>query len=118
MASPEPPSLTPQDFRPALQASAEDYYTRGREQADEKLIANYTQIIENPDSNNADQAEAYINRGVNHFRQKEYNLAIDDYTEAIALAPKHIHAHINRGIAYSTQKDHEQASEDYDKAIA
>ncbi len=75
--SPDASTLTPEDFRPAPQAIAEDYYTRGSEQADEKLIANYTKIIENPHFNNANKADAYINRGVIHFRQKEYNLAED-----------------------------------------
>ena len=109
-------SLTPQEFSPALQALAEDYHTRGNEETGNKYIENFPNILAKS-STNAQKADAYVNRGVIYFRQKKYDLAIKDYTKAIALAPKNVHAHINRGIAYATQKDHERAIEDYNKAI-
>ncbi len=115
--SPDGLFLTPQDFRPALQAIAEDYYTRGREQADEKLIANYTQIIEKPHSDNANKTNAYINRGIIHFRQQKYNRAIDDYTEAIAIDADNAEAFLNRGIAYNSLGNYKQALEDYNEVI-
>lgn len=118
-ASSYPFTPTPEDFSPALQAIAEDYHTRGSEPPAEKIIAKYTEIIENPDSSNTDTiANAYINRGVIYFRQGKYDLAIRDYTEVIdRIAPKKAAAYVNRGIAHSTQKDHQKAIADYNEAI-
>ena len=110
-------TFTSEDFSPALKAIAEDYYTRGKEQADSEYIENFPNIIAKS-ATNAEKADAYVNRGVIYFRQKEYDLAIDDYTEAIALAPQHIHAYINRGIAYSSLGKHKRAIEDYYQALA
>lgn len=117
VASQSSTTLAPEDFSPALKAIAEDYYRRGTEAADRKYLENFTNIIKQS-FNDAKKAEAYINRGVIYFRQKEYNLAIEDYDRAIEFDSKNIDVYINRGITYSSQEQHQQAIEDYNKAIA
>jgi tetratricopeptide (TPR) repeat protein/triacylglycerol esterase/lipase EstA (alpha/beta hydrolase family) len=109
-------TLTPQGFPPAPKANAEDYYTRGNEKANSKYLENFPKIIAKS-STNAKKADAYVNRGVMHFRQKKYAKAIEDYTKAIALAPNNANAYINRGIAYSSQGNHERAIKDYNEAL-
>ncbi len=101
-------------------AIAQNYYTRVNEQANTKYIENFDNIIAQS-STNTQRAEAYINRGVAYFWQQKYDLAIEDYVEAIKLDPNNVKAYINRGIAYSTRDnpgEQEIAIADYDKAIA
>lgn len=123
ISNPSPNSVTNfttptiQDFAPALRAIAQDYYTRGKEEADLQYLENFNNILKNT-TTDAEKAEAYINRGVIHFRQQEYNLALESYDRAIEFDPRNIDVYINRGIAYSSQEKHQQAIEDYDKAIA
>ena len=114
--SPAASPLAAKDFLPSLQAIAQDYYTRGNEQADREYIKNFPNIIAKSFTK-AQKADAYVNRGVIYFRQKKYPQAIEDYNQAIALAPKHIQAYINRGIAYSSQGNQERAIADYDEAL-
>ena len=107
----------PEDFSPALQAIAADYYTRVKEAADRKYLENFPNIIEKSRDNFV-KSDAYINKGVIHFRRKEYKRAIEAYEQAIELNSNNVDAYINRGISYSTQQKHQQAIEDYQRAIA
>jgi tetratricopeptide (TPR) repeat protein len=115
---PDPSTLTPEDFRPDLQAIAEDYYTRGSEQADSKYIKNFPNILAKSSTNAKKKYDAYVNRGVIYYRQKKYTQAIEDYNEAIKIEPENVDAYISRGIAYSSMGDHEKAISDYEKAIS
>ena len=130
--SPTTSPLTAKKFLPSLQATLEDYYTRGSNRADIKYIQNSTQTIKDPNTSNFDKKNAYINRGVVYFRQKQYQKAIADYTKVIKdwnhniktdIAPTKsqlLNAYVNRGIAYSSleKPKHQLAIEDYNKAIA
>ncbi|MGK7948015.1 MAG: tetratricopeptide repeat protein [Xenococcaceae cyanobacterium] len=116
VASQSSTPLTPKDFHLHLQAIAENYYTRGNEQADSKYLENFPNIIAKSRTN-AEKADHYVNKGVTHYRQRNYNLTIDSCTEAIELDPNNVHAYINRGIAHSTLSNHEKAIRDYNEAI-
>ena len=44
-----------------------------------------------------ENAQAYNNRGLAYFEKGQYDLAISDYSEAIAIDPKNAAAYYNRG---------------------
>jgi tetratricopeptide (TPR) repeat protein len=64
-----------------------------------------------------DQADVYNNRGIAHYKRREYEEAIADCTEAIRLDPNHTKAYGNRGDVYRELGQHEKAIADLDKAI-
>lgn len=59
---------------------------------------------------------AYINRGIVEIRQKQYALALKDYTSAIGLSLYPYHALITRGDIYVVTGDIRKAQEDYRSA--
>ncbi|ALB43255.1 hypothetical protein AA650_24905 [Anabaena sp. WA102] len=64
------------------------------------------------------RAVFYFNRGVVYGEQKKWELALADYSKAIAINPDNADAYINRGVVYNEQKKWELALADYSKAIA
>ena len=62
------------------------------------VIAHWDEVIRTHRLN----AEAYISRGIVHRQNKEFDKAIFDYSEAIALDPKSSLAHNNRAWLWST----------------
>jgi tetratricopeptide (TPR) repeat protein len=57
---------------------------------------------------------AYINRGNSYFLTQQYDLAIDDYSEALELNPKDPYiAHFNRGLANEAIQESELAFADF-----
>jgi len=70
-----------------------------------------------PQDENPQDAVAYVNRGNANFDQKNYSLAIIDYTKAIQINPNLGDAYSNRGVAYSKQGNYSLAIADYTRAI-
>ncbi len=64
-----------------------------------------------------DYSQAYIERGTAYFKLKEYQHAIEDYTQAIALE-RTARTYEQRGTAYFKLKEYQHAIEDYTQAIA
>jgi len=64
------------------------------------------------------QAEKHKKTGNEHMSSKQYDKAIDAYTQAIALDPSHAVYYSNRAAAYSSKGDHLSAVGDAEKAIA
>jgi PQQ-dependent catabolism-associated CXXCW motif protein len=62
-------------------------------------------------------ASAYNTRGLAHYNNQDYDLAISAYDQAIKLAPNSAIYHDNRGDAYYGKKDYDHAFNDYDQAI-
>ena len=62
-------------------------------------------------------ASEYFERGHRAFQRGEFQTAIDDYTQAIALQPDSANAYYNRGIAYENIGEYELAIDDYTRAI-
>ncbi|MBI4843108.1 MAG: tetratricopeptide repeat protein [Nitrospirae bacterium] len=60
---------------------------------------------------------AYLNRGVVYWERKEFDKAIDDYSKAIKIDPRHAKAYSNRGSAYESMGKLGRALEDFTKAI-
>jgi tetratricopeptide (TPR) repeat protein len=62
-------------------------------------------------------ARAYVQRGILYAIDREYDLAIADYSEAIRVDPKRADSYLNRGRAYVAKGDRDYAIADYADAI-
>jgi hypothetical protein len=59
------------------------------------------------------KARAYQNRGSAHHANKNFDLAIQDYSQAIGLDPKYAMAFNNRGASFESKGDLKSALADY-----
>jgi len=59
----------------------------------------------------------YNHRGLAHFALSEYELAVNDFTEAIKLTPGDMRAYTNRGLAYRMIRENEKALVDFNKSL-
>jgi tetratricopeptide (TPR) repeat protein len=80
-------------------------------------IEGCTAVIKTGDQLLRTLAAAYNNRGVAYRVKAKYAQAIDDFNEAIRLAPNYANAFNNRGVAYRNMSDLDRAVADYDQAI-
>ena len=62
------------------------------------------------------QAIAYQNRGGVYALKGQFDPALRDLDQAIALAPKNAHFYFLRGVVYAMKQDPEKANSDYDRA--
>ena len=74
----------------------------------------------NPRSPTAEvtEAHAHYNRGIAYQSKSDYDRAIADFNQAIALHPKDAVAYYNRGIAYKAEGDLDRAIADFNQSIA
>ncbi|MEQ9688522.1 MAG: tetratricopeptide repeat protein, partial [Bauldia litoralis] len=64
-----------------------------------------------------DRAIAFRNRGLSYKDKGDYDAAIIDYGEAIALYPEYVSAYNDLGIAYLAKNDLERAIAAYSAAV-
>jgi tetratricopeptide (TPR) repeat protein len=64
-----------------------------------------------------EDAEVYFQRGLVYSQKKDYDLAIDNYSQAIRRNPKNPSLYYNRGVAHSKKGNYAQAIVDYTEAI-
>jgi tetratricopeptide (TPR) repeat protein len=62
-------------------------------------------------------AGTFLDRGIMFASRGDYDMAIEDYTEAIRLDPNLATAYFNRGYAYGEKRDYDRAIADYTQAI-
>ena len=62
-------------------------------------------------------AEAYVKRGLAHYRLGEYRKAIDDYTQTLSLNRYAADAYYSRGDAHRALGDYQRAIEDYTASL-
>jgi tetratricopeptide (TPR) repeat protein len=62
-------------------------------------------------------AKAFTYRGFSYLKKNRYELAIEDFNQAIRLNPDNAWALANRGNAYFNLRQPERALEDYDQAL-
>ena len=64
-----------------------------------------------------EDADFYNNRGLEYLNNGEYDLAIEDFSQAIRMEPDNADAYINRGDAYYWRDEYDPAITDYNQAI-
>lgn len=92
-----------------------------REKADELFRQEkFNEIIELLTDNvlkNQSDPGLYVQRGNARYNNNDYNGAIKDYDEAIAIDSGYELAFYNRGLSWFVKKEYDKAIEDYNKAI-
>jgi tetratricopeptide (TPR) repeat protein len=87
-------------------------------QAYAEAIADCTLAIEKAvNSSDSFVQEAYLNRGLAHYRSGNLLAAIADYTQTLQMAPQSYRALYNRGLAHADQGAYNQALQDYQNAL-
>jgi len=66
---------------------------------------------------NAQMANDYYNAGVNFYKNRQYDSAINILNKAISLNPNYTYAYITRGNSYYGKRLYNLAKQDYNKAI-
>ncbi|MCY7333863.1 MAG: tetratricopeptide repeat protein [Pseudanabaena sp. CAN_BIN31] len=109
------------DLQPKLQkekGTPEDYYQLGSVYLRKKLyaqaIALFNKALKEGGDNNP---EVYNALGFSYFSQEQYDLAIKNYKEAIALQDGYVTAINNLGHAYEKKKLLPQAIEMYEQVV-
>ena len=62
-------------------------------------------------------AGTFLDRGLLFLNRKDWDLAIEDFTEAIRLDPNNAMVYICRGVAYGDKGDYDRAIADHSQAI-
>jgi tetratricopeptide (TPR) repeat protein len=62
-------------------------------------------------------AETFMDQGDRYLAKKQYDKAMEAFTEAIHLDPKNASAYFNRGYAHAQKKEYDKAIKDYTRAI-
>jgi|HubBroStandDraft_6_1064221.scaffolds.fasta_scaffold1059725_2 tetratricopeptide (TPR) repeat protein len=83
----------------------------------EQTIAGCTADIQSGDYDAANLSAIYTNRGLAYDSEGQYDLAIQDYDQAVKLAPWFADGFKSRGDAYQDKGEYQRAIADYDSAI-
>lgn len=104
--------------------NAQEHYELGSLMLDKKLYAQASQQLKQAlkaldnDEETDNAALIYNALGFSYFAQEQYDLAIRQYKEALAIAPNYVTALNNIGHSYERKQLTSQALEAYDKALA
>jgi tetratricopeptide (TPR) repeat protein len=71
-----------------------------------------------PKQDESRDAKFYNNRGIAFAEKGQYDLAISDFNQAIAIDPMYSKPYNNRGIVYRRREQYHQAISDFNKAIS
>ncbi len=63
------------------------------------------------------KAEISVELGIRYFKEDNFDLAIEMFTQAIQLNPNNDGAYFYRGVCYEEQKDYELALKDCEKVL-
>ena len=104
--------------------TSSEYYIRGLDFLNngkfEQAIEDFKAALKTePDNRNTKNKLfwAYCERGNVYRRNKELDLAIQDYTEAIQILPDHVTAYSSRGMAHDMKGESEKAIADWEVVL-
>jgi tetratricopeptide (TPR) repeat protein len=87
----------------------------------EELLTAATGLIElvshTPTFSETLLARFYNKRGMAYYSRSDYQQAMQDFDQALALDPAYAGAYLLRGMAYSACKEYQQAITDFDQAL-
>lgn len=72
-----------------------------------------SRIVSDQATTLSDRADGYLFRAGAYLSQRNFDLAIADYTEAIRLAPRNVTAYAGRALAYFKKGNRDQAAADF-----
>ncbi|HJW42676.1 MAG TPA: tetratricopeptide repeat protein [Rhizomicrobium sp.] len=84
----------------------------------DQQVAGCTARIQSGQESTHDTAVAYYNRGYTYQDMKKLDLALADYTQAIALRPDYADAYGNRSVVYTDTEQYQNAIDDCNRAMA
>jgi len=84
----------------------------------EKAIEYFTYSLPEQSDKYIDSSAVLFYRGNSNYFMKQYDKAVDDWTQAISLNPKLYQAYKNRGTVYSDKGEYDKAIADYNQAIS
>ena len=84
--------------------------------ADQRM-AGCTAVIDANRETPENRAIAFRGRGNAYVDKGQPERAIEDYDQALRLAPRAAGVFVNRGIAYATLRQYDRAIQDYDEAL-
>jgi tetratricopeptide (TPR) repeat protein len=81
-------------------------------------IANFNQALRVADPNDSyNISAAYNDRGLSWYHKGEYDKAIADYNQALAVNPNYAIAYNNRGNTWEKKGEYDKAIADYNQAL-
>ncbi|MCH8196992.1 MAG: tetratricopeptide repeat protein [Proteobacteria bacterium] len=80
-------------------------------------ISRCTRLIQSGQFSGTNLSILLYDRGNAYGRKRQYDRAIQDYTEAIRLKPDYARAFNNRGLSYGRKRQYDRAIRDFTEAI-
>jgi len=84
----------------------------------EKAIEYFTYSLPEQSDKYIDSSAVLFYRGNSNYFMKQYDKAVDDWTQAISLNPKKYEVYTNRGGVYYSKGKYDKAIADYTQAIS
>ncbi len=103
---------------PVAAQTPDDCYKASLEEDDRNLIRVCTRVLDKGGLSKSDLSTTLNNRGLGYLRNKEYDKAIIDFSEAILINPKNPYAFDNRGDAWREKGNFDRALADYNEALS
>ena len=103
---------------PVAAQTPDDCYKASLEEDDQNLIRVCTRVLDKGGLSKSDLSTTLNNRGLGYLRNKEYDKAIIDFSEAILINPKNPYAFDNRGDAWREKGNFDRALADYNEALS
>ena len=85
---------------------------------DAQTIEGCTALVEHAGLSGRALAIVLYDRGLSYENTKQYALALEDFSQAVALDPTYAAAYDDRGNTLARMNEYQQAVADYDKSIA
>ncbi len=82
-----------------------------------RVIQACTESLDHKIFEGNDRFFLFANRADAYFAQGDKQRALDDYNEAVKLAPRNAELYYNRGVFYVAQSDDDAALRDFDTAM-
>jgi tetratricopeptide (TPR) repeat protein len=83
-----------------------------------KVIQGCTESLDRKIFQGSDRFYLFANRADAYFAQGDQQRALDDYNEAVKLAPRNAKVYYNRGVLYAAQANGAAALRDFDTALS